>query len=323
MSSAVLSRAVVLAAGLGTRLRPLSLTVPKPLFPILNRPLLGILLEQLQAAGCTGVAINTHHLAAALAGFVRELPPHGVSVRLSHEPRILGTGGGLKQLADFWEGGPCLVINGDILTDIDPAAVFRAHAATDALATLVLHDCPRFNNVWRDDRGDIAGFGDSPPPGAAGPPLAYTGIQVISPRLFDLMPAAAYVDLIATYRAALAGGERLAALVVAGPVWEDIGTPAAYLDLHRGLLAGRFPSLRRYFPPLTDPWLGEGVRGAAEATFGGGVCVGPRATLGNGVTLANTVIWAEAVIADGVALQDCIVGRGVRVTRAARGACLV
>jgi len=315
-------QAIILAAGQGTRLRPLSLSVPKPLFPLLNRPLLGILLEQVQAAGISRLAVNTHHLAGAIAAFLQDHIPPGVELAISQEPEILGTGGGLKRLAGFWETAPCLVINGDVVSDIDPGRVFAAHTP-DALATLVLHDCPRFNTVWRDARGDIAGFGDPPPAAAASPPLAYTGIQVVSPRLLDRMPPDAYVDLIDVYRQALAAGERLGALVVTDHVWEDIGTPAAYLDIHRRLLSGQLPSWRRYFPALTDPYLGAEVQIEAGVGFGGGVCLGPGVKLGGGVHLKNSVIWANASISPGVSLIDCIVGRGVRVTRSARGECLV
>ncbi len=155
--------AVILAAGLGTRLRPLSYQVPKPLFPILNRPLLGLILTQLGAAGFRRVAINTHHRAADLQLFLESQGPSPLEVFLSHEPEILGTGGGLRKLAGFLGESPFLVINSDILTDLDLAEAFRGHRQ-DALATMVLHDYPRFNNVWLDEAGQVDAFG-APPTG--------------------------------------------------------------------------------------------------------------------------------------------------------------
>ena len=139
-------KAAVLAAGLGTRLKPLTDICPKPLWPVLNRPLLGLVLAQLEAAGCFQVAVNTHHLADQVHDFLRS-EPWSFLLSVSHEPEILGTGGGLRQLGEILREGPFLAINADILTDLDLAEVYRAHRP-GAVSTLVLHDCPAYNNVW-------------------------------------------------------------------------------------------------------------------------------------------------------------------------------
>jgi mannose-1-phosphate guanylyltransferase len=322
LTSGVPRTAVVLAAGLGTRLRPLSHQVPKPLFPILNRPLLGLILTQLEAAGCQRVAINTHHRAAAINFFVESQDPWNLEVFLSHEPEILGTGGGLRQLADFLGESPFLVINGDILTDLDLVAVYCAHAP-DALATMVLHDYPRFNNVWLDDSQQIIAFGAAPAGRPAAAPLAYTGIQVVSPRIFAHLPAGKAVSIIDTYRQAMAGGARVSASVQQGFYWQDIGTPQDYLEIHRCLLAGEMPGVAAFYPPITDPYLAPGVTLGAGARLDGGVCLGAGVQVGPDVYLKNTVVWAEAILAAGVSLEDCVVGRGVRVRKSAQGRCLV
>ena len=163
-------KAAVLAAGLGTRLRPLTDICPKPLLPVLNRPLLGLVLAQLEDAGCLQVAVNTHHLADQVHDFLRS-EPWGFLLSVSHEPEILGTGGGLRQLGDILREGPFLAVNADILTDLDLAAVYRAHPP-EAVSTLVLHDCPAYNNVWVAS-DTVVSIG-SPPPGGrkSRPPLA-------------------------------------------------------------------------------------------------------------------------------------------------------
>ncbi|MDD3581019.1 MAG: sugar phosphate nucleotidyltransferase [Desulfobacca sp.] len=315
-------KAVILAAGLGTRLRPLSHRVPKPLFPILNRPLLGLLLTQLQAAGFYQIGINTHHQAAALQAFVAQYLPAGLQVHLSHEPTILGTGGGLKKLADFLGDQPFLVVNCDIVTDLNLTAIYQAHREP-ALATLVLHDCPRFNQVWRNAAGQIAGFGQPAPPEAVGSPLAFTGVQVVSPRLLDQMPSDMAINIIDQYREAIAAGDQIAAHVVQGHFWQDIGTLEAYREVHRQLLAGEALGIARFFPLLTDPWQGAEVTWGAGVQCAGGVSIGSGVQIGPGVRLQNTVIWDQARIDPDLSLTDCLVGRGAWVRHSAQGQCLV
>jgi mannose-1-phosphate guanylyltransferase len=315
-------KAAVLAAGLGTRLRPLTDICPKPLWPVLNRPLLGLVLAQLEAAGAFQVAVNTHHLADQVHDFLRS-EPWSFLLSVSHEPEILGTGGGLRQLGEILREGPFLAINADILTDLDLAEVYRAHRP-EAVSTLVLHDCPAYNNVWV--AGDAVVSISAPPPGGGNyeKPLAYTGVQVVAPGMMNYLPPAGQpADLVQAWREAMAAGERLACLTVRGHFWQDLGTPENYLAAHQRLLAGASPRLGRYFPGLTDPLVGPGARLEAGARCGSGVCLGAEAVVAAGAFLKNTVVWERAVIAPGVELEDCIVAAGVRVKDSARGRVLV
>jgi mannose-1-phosphate guanylyltransferase len=313
-------KAAILAAGLGTRLRPLTESVPKALLPVLNRPLLGVWLAQVEGAGFHRVAVNTHHLSAQVQQFLGR-QPWGVNLSVSQEPELLGTGGGLRELGRSLGGGPFLAVNGDILTDLDLKNIYGQHRP-EALATLVLHDCPHYNNVWLDSRGMVAGFG-APPTASAGPPLAYTGVQVVGPRMLDYLPGPGPYDLVAAWRQALAGGESLAALVVKDFFWQDLGTPGAYLAAHRRLLSGESAPLARFFPPLSDPLVGPGTVLEEGVVCNGGVCLGGQVRVGVGARLRNTVIWDWAWIAPEVSLEDCVVGQGARVTASARGQVLV
>ena len=312
-------KAAVLAAGLGTRLRPLTDICPKPLWPVLNRPLLGVVLAQLEAAGCFQVAVNTHHLADQVQAFLGA-EPWSFHLSVSQEPEILGTGGGLRQLGEILREGPFLAVNGDILTDLDLAEIYRGHCQGD-VSTLVLHDCPPYNNVWVS--GDTVVSIGAPPPGGAGSPLAYTGVQVVDRQMLRYIPAQGPDDLVRAWREAIAAGERLACLTVSGHFWQDLGTPENYLAAHRRLLAGAAPKLARYFPGWTDPCLGPGAGIGAGVQFGGGVCLGAGAVVGAGASLKNTVVWDRAVIFPGVSLEDCIVAAQVQVKDSARGRVLV
>jgi mannose-1-phosphate guanylyltransferase len=313
-------KAAVLAAGLGTRLLPLTDVCPKPLTPILNRPLLGLVLAQLEAAGCFQVAVNTHHLAHLVHDFLRS-EPWSFLLSVSFEPEILGTGGAIKQLGEILRNGPFLAINGDILTDLDLAEMYRSHQA-GATSTLVLHDCPPYNNVWVAD-GMVVSIG-APPPGGGGAPRAYTGIQVVDPKMLQYLPPAGQrSDLVKAWREALAAGERLACHEVSGHFWQDIGTPENYLTAHRRLLKGDASKLARYFPRLTDPLIGPGARIGARAKFEGSVCLGAGVEVGEGASLNNTVVLDRAVIAPGVALEGCIVASGVQVRNSAIGQVII
>jgi len=315
-------KAAILAAGLGTRLRPLTELVPKSLIPVLNRPLLGVLLRQVEDAGFLQVAVNTHHMAAQVQEFLAS-QPWGFNLSISQEPEILGTGGGLGRLGEILGDGPFLAINGDILTDLDLAAVYRSHQP-EAISTVVLHDCPPYNKVWVAD-GLVVSIGE-PPAGfwleAVGTPLAYTGVQVVGPGMLEYLPAGQPYDLVTAWRQALAAGERLAVLKAA-PFWQDLGTPALYLAAHQRLLQGEAPKMSRYFGDFTDPWLGAGAVIEAGVQFGGGVCLGDRVKIGAGVSLRHTVVWDGATVDPGVALEECIVAAGVRVSRPARREVLI
>jgi mannose-1-phosphate guanylyltransferase len=308
-------KAAVLAAGLGTRLAPLTDSCPKPLLPVLNRPLLGVVLGQLEAAGCVQVAVNTHHLADLVHDFL-QAQPWSFLLSVSFEPEILGTGGGLRQLGEILRDGPFLAINGDILTDLDLAEIYYGHHA-GAISTLVLHDCPPYNKVWVAEETVVSIGG---PPGEGSSPLAYTGIQVVDSKMWQYLPRAGQPDeLVQAWRAALAAGERLAYLKVSGHFWQDIGTPENYLAAHRRLLQGESARLDRYWPRRSDPLIGPGARIGTGAAFRGAVCLGVDVTIGEGASLKNTVVWDRAVIGPGVELEDCIVAKGVQVKDSARG----
>jgi mannose-1-phosphate guanylyltransferase len=163
-----------------------------------------------------------------------------------------------------------------------------------------------------------------PPPGGAGSPLAYTGVQVVDPKMLQYLPTAGQkYDLVKAWREALAAGERLAYLKVEGHFWQDIGTPENYLAAHRRLLKGEGAALARYFQPISDPFIGPGARIGGGVKFGDSVCVGANVVVGEGAFLKTTVIWDRAVISAGVELENCIVAAGVQVNDCARGQVLV
>ncbi len=222
-------KAMILAAGLGTRLRPYTDNTPKPLFTIDGRPVLDIAIRRLINAGCRRVAVNTHHLHEKIAAFVasRNYP---IPVTIRYEPEILGTGGGIKNMADVLSDRPFMVINGDVVSDIDLGKVYRYHLAHPHPATLVLHDVDRFNTVLVNPDGFVRAFLNPARSGAERPPgaLAFTGIQVLDPSVLDYIPDSGFYSSIDAFRRMISDGKKIRALTLQGHYWQDIGTPDAY-----------------------------------------------------------------------------------------------
>ncbi len=235
-------KALILAAGLGTRLRPYTLKKPKPLFTINNEAVLASVIHKLASAGCREIAVNTHHLSGQIEKFLKK-GQYPARVFTRYEPVILGTGGAIANLADFWDAEPFFVVNGDIVFDIDLNSVIACHRSHSHPATLVLHDCPEFNTV-RTGPDDLVKSFDPTPSGPADlrtPAdriLAFTGIQVLDPLILDFIPADTYSSSVDAFRAMLSAGHGIAGHVVAGHYWNDIGTPQRYLAAGRHLMAG-------------------------------------------------------------------------------------
>ena len=221
-------KAFILAAGMGTRLRPYTNHTPKPLFPVGGRPLIDHTIRRLEKAGFTDIAINLHHLAGQITQYINR-QAYQARIRLLHEPQILGTGGGIKNLGDFWNNGPLLVINSDILTDIDLRAVYDDHIARQNAATLVVHDRPEFNTVAVAADNAIVSFSNRNGDRNHTTPLAFTGIQVIEPEFNDYAPATDFFSSITIYQEMIKAGRNVRAYRVQHHFWEDLGTPRRYL----------------------------------------------------------------------------------------------
>ncbi|OGR00963.1 MAG: hypothetical protein A2505_04015 [Deltaproteobacteria bacterium RIFOXYD12_FULL_55_16] len=294
-------KAMVLAAGLGTRLRPYSLKRPKPLFPVLGVPLLTHTLAQLRQSGVEEVVVNAHHLREQIKAML-----HGQDgIQVQMEELELGTGGGLRLAQGHFGEAPFLAVNGDIVHDLDLAAVYGSHRASGAEVTMVLHDCPRFNKVRVDSEGRIVGFSGAAEEGER--LLAFTGVQVVNPAVLSLIPEGIFYNLIDCYEALLKSGGAIRALVVSGHFWTDMGTPADYLQLHEDiLLKGRLPGF--FSAPVVSPFYLE-----KEALLGAGVslqdwvAVGSGAIIGAGASLTRVVVWDGARVAPGSVVADSII----------------
>ena len=235
-------KALILAAGLGTRLKPYSEYTPKPLFTIANRPLLDMIISNLIASGCKAIIVNTHHLHQKIDAYLAG-KKYPIPVLTRHEPNILGTGGAIKNVADFWNDNPFMVINSDIFTDIDFKGVYEFHLNHFHPATLVLHNDPEFNSVVLNKDGFIQDFdgrfsitascnstinGSKPSEFEEYKKLTFTGIQVLNPELLELIPDNVFFSIIDGYKKLLSQNKKICAYVTKDHYWKDLGTPERY-----------------------------------------------------------------------------------------------
>ena len=250
-------KALILAAGFGTRLLPFTESIPKPLLPIAGRPLLDIIIRDLKQAGCRSIIINTHHLNHLIEAFIAS-QEYTIPVLTRHEPVILGTGGAIKNVADFWDDTPFMVINSDIVTDIDLKKVYHFHLNHGHPVTLVLHADPEFNTVAVNHNGFIKGFLDpeftfpKPSSTASGlgssrfgasqkdleadafghetQTLAFTGIHVLNPEVLGLIPDKTFCSIIDIYKKLISANRNICAFISKSSYWKDIGTPQRYRE---------------------------------------------------------------------------------------------
>src|SRR5258705_8284461 len=186
-------RAIVLSAGYGTRLWPLTEDRTKPAIPILGKPLVGYVAEYLARYGCDEIAVNLHHRPESVRAALGDGASFGVKLHYVEEPEILGTSGAIDNARALLDGETFVVVNGKIITDIDLSAAFETHRRTGAIATLVLlpnEACEKFSVVKTAD-GLLQGFGGMPILGEFSnndPPLMFTGIQILEPKIFDYIP---------------------------------------------------------------------------------------------------------------------------------------
>ena len=244
-------KAMILAAGLGTRLRPLTNTIPKPLLPIAGTPLIVWNLLLLKQYGFHDVVINLHHLGPMIEQAVGTGSRYGLRIIYSREPVILGTGGGLKQAEPHFSGESVLVLNGDTLVELDLGALCAFHQQRDAVATLVLRKDPeaaRWGLVEMDSENRIVRItGRGRTDQVSIQPRMFAGIHVFRPQLLRDVPKGVASTIIDPYVAAIQRGETVLGYDCEG-YWSDVGTPERYAHAEQDASAGRITLAARQRP---------------------------------------------------------------------------
>jgi len=225
-------KAMILAAGVGSRLRPLTETCPKALIDINGAPVLEIVIKRLVKAGCTEIIINVFHLAAMIVDFLRARENFGIRIEISRETELLDTGGGLKKAADFFDDGqPFFLHNVDVLSNIDLKEMYRYHAEKGALATLAVQTRQTGRYFLFDDRDRLCGWESvaenkkmlARTPQGNVARLAFNGIHLISPEIFAKMNETGVFSINQTYLRLASEGEKILAFHTDEYYWRDIG----------------------------------------------------------------------------------------------------
>ncbi|MBX3299152.1 MAG: NDP-sugar synthase [Acidobacteria bacterium] len=289
-------KAMILAAGFGTRLFPLTIDRTKPAIPFLGKPLVGYVAEYVAKFGFRDVVVNLHHQPASVIDALGDGSAFGVNIAYTlEEPSILGTSGALDNAREHLENDTFLIINGKIITNIDIQAAFDTHRRSGAIATMVLKPNlkrERFTIVEVDD-GRVTGFGGHAAPlneaelrdldPTLEPPLMFTGIHILEPTVFDYIPRGVYSDIVPTfYRPAIDNGELIAAHI-SDADWYELSTIPRYLDISLAMM------------------------GSGDVHFG------RNCRLEGAASLKDTVIWDDVSIGDGAMLYRTIIADGVRI----------
>jgi NDP-sugar pyrophosphorylase family protein len=284
-------KAMILAAGFGERLWPLTADRTKPALPVLGKPLVGYVAEYLARFGIRDVVVNTHHEPQSVRQALGDGSAFGVHLDYVHEPVILGTSGAIDNARSLLEPETFVVINGKLITDLNLAAALAHHRAENALATLILKPNvarERFSIV-ETRAGLVTKFAGMPARNERNdePPLMFTGIQILEPRIFDYIPRGLFSDtVIRVYPDAMAKGERIVAHVTDGR-WYELSTLQRYLDISLALLTEQHRDVYTGRHPAIDP----------------------------GAAVRESILWDDVTIERGASVRRSVIGDHVRIPR--------
>lgn len=335
-------KAMILGAGIGSRLDPLTRSVPKPLVPIVGKPVMGHLIDLLRKHGITEIMINVQYLGHKIEEALGDGSAYGVRLHYSREDQLWGDAGGVKRAEAFFrdsddDDNTFLVIGGDDLTDTDITRVVNAHREKGATATLAVtpvEDPGEYGIVVQGDGGFITRFQEKPKKGEAFSNLANTGIYVFDTKVFDFIPEATFFGFgNNVFPALMEKGESMLA-VESNAFWRDVGNLAIYRQAQRDCMEG---TVDVDFPvpeaaPGSRTWVGKNVAVGGPDRFTGPFVIGdncrihPDARIGEntvlgeecvieaGATVVNSILWDGAIVQAGTYLENCVVGSGVAVS---------
>jgi mannose-1-phosphate guanylyltransferase/mannose-1-phosphate guanylyltransferase/phosphomannomutase len=315
---------MVLAAGLGTRLRPLTYEIPKPMVPVLDRPVMAHIVDLLDKHGFEDVIANLHYFPDTIRDYF------GDRLEYRYEEELLGTAGGVRNCSDFLtQSGAFLIISGDALTDIDLRAMENRHREAGGIATLAVKrvaNTREYGVVIHDADGRIGGFQEKPSPEEALSDLGNCGIYMFEPEIFDHFPPEPFVDWAHDVFPALLERDIPFYIHEIDDYWNDVGsldelksgtfdalTGELHLDIHGdeiadGVRAGdgsEFAGVTNIEPPV---WIGEDVQIGADVRLTGPVVIGDGSRIGAGAALKDSIVLPGTDVAESAILIGAIAG---------------
>jgi NDP-sugar pyrophosphorylase family protein/streptomycin 6-kinase len=310
-------KAILLAAGFGSRMVPLSHDLPKPMMPLWGIPVIGHVMHAMQCAGVRDILINLHHNPQPIVDWARGRSASWPRLQFSFEPEIAGTGGALRKASHFIGNEPFWLVNTDIAFDLDPAPLVADFQRHQPLATLWLDATRGPRTVETDASGQITSFA-SPSPGAPGT-CTFCGMQILSPAILDYLPDTPFSTVIDGYREALRQGLSVRGCRLDDTFWADLGTPERYLAAHRDILEAR--RHKRPGGALLQAAEARRMRRCipAGAQASGFVAIGRDVTIPGDASLSDCVIWDGAELKPGARLAGSVVGRHAIVRTTQQG----
>ncbi len=313
MTSEVNADAVVLVGGKGTRLRPLTLSAPKPMLPTAGTPYLSHLFSRIREAGMTHVVLGTSYRAEVFEEYFGDGSAHGLELEYVVEEEPLDTAGAIRNVYDRLRADHVIVFNGDIISGADLREQLRTHTDSGADVTLHLQRVPdpsRFGSVPTDETGRVTAFLEKTP----NPPTDQinAGCYVFRREVIESIPVGRRVSVEReTFPTLLENGAHLHGFVDAS-YWLDVGTPEAFVRGCSDLVTGVAPTSA--LPgPVGDALVLDGAQVAADAVVRGGSTVGAGAVIGGGVTLDGSVVFDGAEVAAGAVVERSVLGAGAKI----------
>ncbi|HEY9755532.1 MAG TPA: NDP-sugar synthase [Oculatellaceae cyanobacterium] len=313
-------KAMVLAAGVGSRLDPLTANLPKPLVPVVNKPVMEHILALLRQHGFNEVCANLHYLPESIVDYFGDGGKFGLKLKFQHEPKLSGDAGGVRSCKEFLQDGTFIVIMGDLITDADLGALVRKHKEKKALASIAvkqMDDVSRFGVIVRNEEGFITGFQEKPKQEEALSNLISTGIYILEPEVFNFIPETGdYGFGRQLFPKLVESGEKVLSIEIES-YWSDVGTIDQYRQSNLHALAEQ---VHLPMAPVNKR-VGEFVVRqepnsilAPDAHIGGNLLLGRNSKIANGAKIAGNVVIGENCIVDAnCQLTDCVIWSGTHV----------
>jgi len=315
-------KAMIMAAGLGTRLYPLTGRTAKPMVPILNRPVMEHMIHLLVRHGITEVAANLHYHPDKIRRYFGDGEQFGVGLRYNLEEELLGTAGGVGEFREFFAGGTFVVVSGDGLTDVDLTAFVAAHKASGGIATMAVKqvaDPSLYGVVVHDDELRVRGFQEKPNAAEARSDLCNCGIYAFEPAIFDFIPPRTFVDWAEDVFPALLAGDVPFHVWRLEAYWNDVGNIEQYRASNFDALFGRVQLEVPGRPVQPGVWVGEGTQIEADVLLEAPILIGAGCLIESESELIGPLIVGDGcVIERGAVLQGVIHWDGVKAGRNSR-----
>ncbi len=327
---------MIMAAGVGTRLNPLTLKVPKPMVPVVNTPILEFILRHLQKFGINDVVANTHYISERIHKAYGGKNRLGVNFKYVYESELSGTAGGLKKTEFFFKPGETfIVVSGDALTDVNVEKLYKQHKKTGAIATMALRKIPmaevsHFGVVVIDKNSKVIGFQEKPSPEEAKSNLVNTGIYIFETAIFKYISANMFYDFAKNvFPAMMANNELLCAHVIED-YWNDIGTIKQYKSSSLDLLSSK-TALQMPYKETNNGWIadssiisssvvfedkiviGEGTTIEGNVKFSGKNIIGNNCIIKAGARIESSIIWDNVIVGENVSLDNSIIANNVKI----------